>query len=163
MQVITGNHFFQEFSGRNNVRSEDDHHNKSNKHHDSFASHHKKSLSLKFQEKTETIHYAQNSQNDNDDVNTDVSFKAETSSLSLSFNGGLEDSNRLLFNSISQKLEGFETKNNGSQFNFEYSSNSTEISFANTEDTSNLLISKITQIALSFSSLTSSIDDVGHH
>ena len=164
MQIITGNHFFQEFSGRNNVRDENGHHTKSNKHHNSLATtqNQNQSISLQYQEKTESIQYSQTNQSD-DDVNADVSFKAESTSFSLSFNGGLEDSNRLLYNSISQKLEGFQTKSDGTQFSFEYSSNSTEFSFGSAEDTANLLISKITQIALSFGSFGSNDDEEDLH
>jgi len=101
-------------------------------------------LKFEYNEKVELLEYKIKGEK-GDSVSSELSYISSSTSVNFSFDGSIEDSRRLLYANISQKLESFQMSSDGTQFNHEYSSFSGEVSFENFEDSAKLIISKISQ------------------
>jgi len=107
-------------------------------------------------------HHSKHVRNNNaeDAKNSELTYKASASSFSLSFNGSQEESGRVLFASISQKLESFEFKSNENSFSASYSSNYSHVSFGSFEDAANSIVSHVQQVVSHF--FASSSENTDH-
>lgn len=165
MQVKSGSAFFQGFSLKNKPDSEENQRTRSEKGVGRSAVNPRTNLSSSQPQQNAELITNRRSQplkNDGNDDNKGVAYTAASSSMSFSFRG-VEDSNRLLFSLVSQKLDVFASNTDGSQINVAYASSNTALNFSTTENTANLLITKIAQVAGSFNVFSTESAKDGSH